>query len=187
MTKINDYLWQLPHDPMIDDPPEIGLLQGAFNAPIVALLRDTFAEIGYHLNSSDVVVKLDGRLDNTQDTYYANVRFIHYVQPDVLVRVHFEHAEWAHFLPQHAEHQFFINLDRFKVSDPATQIVVPAWTGRLHTRMSNLAEYVLEHKGDDQIWRYSSQRELEDRLTLFWEKFIHLGRDWLEDLSRVRE
>jgi len=186
MTKINDYLWHLPHEPLIDDPPEVGLLQGAFNAPIVALLKDTFAEIDYELNSSDVVVKLDGRLDNTQDTYYANVRFIHYVQSDILVRVHFQHAEWAHFLPQQAEHQFFINLDRFKVTDPTTQIVVPAWAGRLHTRMSSLTEYVLEHTGDDQIWIYSSQRELEDRLTLFWEKFIHLGRDWLENLSRIR-
>ncbi|MBN1429703.1 MAG: hypothetical protein JXB07_15140 [Anaerolineae bacterium] len=186
MTKINDYLWHLPHEPLIDDPPDVALLQGAFNTPIVALLKDSFAETGYQLNSSDVIVKLDGRLDNTQDTYYANVRFIRYLQSDVLVRVHFEHTEWAHFLPPQAEHRFFINLDRFKIADPATQIVVPAWSGRLHTRISSHAEYVLEHKGDDQVWVYSSQREFEDRLALFWEKFIHLGRDWLENLSRVK-
>lgn len=186
MTKINDYLWQLPHDHLVDDPPEVALLQETFNAPIVALAQDSFAEIGYALKGSDVMVKLDNRFDNTQDTYYANVRFIHYVQSDILVRVHFEHAEWAHFLPQSEEHRFFVNLDRFKIADPATQMVVPAWHGRLHTRMSSRSEYVLEHTGEDQVWKYSSLRQFEDLLTLFWEKFIHLGRDWLEDLSRAR-
>lgn len=185
MTKINDYLWQLPHDPLAGDPPEVALLQESFNGPIVALAKDPFAEIGYALKSSDVMIKLDNRLDNTQDTYYANVRFIHYVRSDILVRVHFEHMEWAHFLSQNEEHHFCINLDRFRIADPATQMVVPAWPGRLHTRMSSRSEYVLEHTGEDQIWVYSSLQQFEDLLTLFWEKFIHLGRDWLEDLSRV--
>lgn len=187
MTKINDYLWQLPHDALVDDPPEVALLQDIFNAPLVTLVKDSFAKIGYELKSSDVIVKLDNRLDNTQDTYYANVRFIHYVQSDILVRVHFEHMEWAHFLVQNEEHRFVINLDRFKISNPTTQMVVPAWEGRLHTRMSSLSEYVLQHTGEDQIWTYSSLGQFEDLLTLFWEKFIHLGRDWLENFSRVRQ
>ena len=179
--KINDYVWQLPHDPLPDDPPDVAVLQEAFNAPIVALLEEVFLPMGYRLASSDVLVKMDERRDNTRDTYYANVRFIGYLQPDVLARVHFEHLEWAQILQEGTEHRFVINLDRFKVSDPATQIVVPGWEGRLHTRVSNRQEHVLEHNGPDQVWAYSTPEVLEGHLNLFWEKFIGLGKDWLEN------
>lgn len=186
MTKINDYLWQLPHERLEDDPPDVAILQEMFNRPIVALVEEPFAKMGYQLKSNDVMVKLGGQMDGTYNTYYANVRFIHYLQSDIFVRVHFEHDEWAQILPQNTEHRFFINLDRFKVTDPTTQIVVPAWEGRRHIRMSNRPEYVLEHSGEDQIWLYTSAQQLEELMTLFWEKFINIGRDWLEGLSRVR-
>ena len=182
MTRINDYLWQLPHTLMPDDPPDVDALQQAFNAPLVALLEEPFGKLGYALKGSEVMVRLDEKPDNTANTYYASVRFIHYLQPDILTRVHFQHDEWALILPNHARHTFFINLDRFKVTDPRTQVVVPAWEGRLHTRVSNLSEYVLEHAGEDQIWAYTTPTELEERLTLFWEKFVQIGQDWLERL-----
>lgn len=180
MTRINDYLWHLPHTVLDEDPPDILTLQQVFNAPIVATLEGPLSEMGYKLKSNDIAVRLDGRVDNTYDTYYANVRFIHYLLPDIITRVHFQHAEWATLLPTHEEHTYYINLDRFKVTDPTTQAVVPAWSGRLHTRMSNLPD-VLHHDGEDQIWIYSSAEELVQQLNLFLEKFTYLGRPWLED------
>jgi hypothetical protein len=182
MARINDYLWQLPHTPTTDDPPDVDALQQAFNAPIVALLEEAFGKLGYDLKGSEVMVRLDEMPDNTANTFYAGVRFIHYVQPDILTRVHFQHDEWALILPGHAQHRYFINLDRFKVSDPRTQVVVPGWEGRQHTRVSNRADYVLEHDGDDQVWSFSTHTELDEQLTLFWEKFVQLGQDWLERL-----
>ena len=182
MTRINDYLWQLPHTTMPDDPPDIDALQQSFNVPLVALLEEPFARLGYQLRGSEVMVRLDDKPDNTANTYYAAVRFIHYIQPDVLTRVHFQHDEWALILPTHEQHRFFINLDRFKVTDPRTQIAVPGWEGRLHTRVSNRADYVLEHSGEDQIWSFSTPTELEECLTLFWEKFVQMGQDWLEKM-----
>ncbi len=181
MTKINDYLWHLPHEPSVDDPPDVGLLQECFNGLIVAMLEEPLAALGYELKSSDVVVRLDDRVDNTADTYYANVRFIRYLRPDVMARVHFEHFEWAHFLPGSQEHRYVINLDRFKISDPATQMVVPQWEGRLHTRMSNRIDYVLEHSGPDQVWTFRTSREFERQLALFMDKFKEVGIPWLED------
>src|SRR5690606_37551006 len=71
MTKINDYLWHLPHEPLPDDPPEIARLQEAFSAPLVATVEGALDEMGYRLSSSDILVRLDDRLDNTADTYYA--------------------------------------------------------------------------------------------------------------------
>jgi hypothetical protein len=182
MTRINDYLWQLPHTPTTDDPADVDALQQDFNAPLVALLEEPFTKLGYELKGSEVMVKLDEKPDNTANTYYASVRFIHYVQPDILTRVHFQHNEWALILPGHVQHTFVINLDRFKVADPRTQVAVPGWEGRLHTRVSNRSDYVLEHNGEDQVWTYGTRTELEESLTLFWEKFVQLGQDWLERL-----
>lgn len=181
MTKINDYLWHLPHEPLPDDPPEIARLQEAFSAPLVATVEGALAEMGYRLSSSDILVRLDDRLDNTADTYYANVRFIAYLQPDVLTRVHFEHGEWATFLADSELHRYTINLDRFKVRDPYTQVAVPAWGGRLHTRVSNRTGDVLHHDGEDQIWTYTSEAELTGQLRQFLDKFERAGRAWLED------
>jgi hypothetical protein len=183
MTKINDYLWHVPHTPLDDDPPDVSLLQQTFNLPISAALEEPLAERGYKLKSNDVAVRLDERVDGTYDTYYANVRFIRYLQSDIIARIHFEHTEWAHFLSDSSEHRYFINLDRFKVSDPATQIVVPAWSGRLHTRMSNRPEDVLHHEGEDQIWAFASAEELERQLQLILEKLTRLGWPWLENTS----
>ncbi len=181
MPKITDYLWEIPHTPTLDDPPDVDALQKAFNLPIAVLLQEPFKQLGYDLKSSDVIIRLDERVDNTADTYYANVRFIRYLRPDVLVRVHFQHAEWALILPQQVGHNYFINLDRFKVTDPRTQIAVPDWEGRRHMRISNRPEYVLEHDGEDQVWAFTTQQEFEDQLNLFWEKFMRMGQEWLED------
>lgn len=182
MTKINDYIWHLPHDPLPDDPPDIDLLQKAFNAPLVGLLKENFSQLRYELKSSDVLVRLDEKPDNTVNTYYANVRFIRYLSPDVIVRVHFQHMEWAHFFPLSNIHQYSINLDRFKFTNPQTQQALPDWEGRLHTRISNRPQMVLEHEGEDQIWSYETPQQFEDQMSLFWEKFIQLGQDWLENM-----
>lgn len=184
MTKINDYLWHLPHAPLDDDPVDVEILQQMFNGPIVAALEVPLGELGYQLKSNDVVVKLDERVDRTADTYYANVRFIAYLAHDIIIRVHFEHTEWAHFLGGHETHQYFINLDRFKVQDPRTQVAVPAWSGRLHSRMSNLPDR-LHHDGEDQLWGFSSAEELEAQLQMFQEKFIRMGHAWLADRASM--
>lgn len=181
VTKINDYMWQMPHEPLADDPPDVQMLNQMFNAPVAAGVERALEEMGYRLTSSDVLVRLDDRIDHTADTFYANVRFITYLQPDVLARVHFEHGEWAHFLPDSETHHYSINLDRFKVQDPSTQVAVPAWGGRLHSRMTSRRDPVLHHDGEDQIWTYSTPGELAEQLMLFLEKFERLGRPWLED------
>lgn len=182
MTKLTDYMWALPHEPGNDDPPEIAALQEAFNAPIVKALEGPMTALGYQLDTSDIVVKLDDRIDNTRDTYYANVRFLHYLTPEIIVRAHFEHGEWALFLPTPDTHTFFINLDRFKIIPPS-QYMVPAWPGRLHLRLSNRADDTLEHDGPDQVWSYTSVQELEELLALFLDKFERLGRFQLEHVS----
>jgi hypothetical protein len=185
MTKVNDYMWQLPHSPLADDPPDVNLLQQNFNSPIVGTLQEALGRLGYELKTTDVMVKLQDRQDRTMDTYFANVRFIKYLSVDVLARIHFEHSEWAHFLPQAKTHQYSINLDRFKMSDPVTQQLLPGWDGRLHTRMSNRDADVLEHNGPDQIWAYTSAQQLERQLQLFLDKFIRFGVDWLENPSTL--
>ena len=43
MTRINDYLWHLPHAASADDPPDVQALQQAFNAPLVAALEEPLA------------------------------------------------------------------------------------------------------------------------------------------------
>ncbi|HEC21909.1 MAG TPA: hypothetical protein ENI95_03210 [Chloroflexi bacterium] len=182
MTRINEYLWQLPHTPLEDDPPDVGLLQQVFNEPIVAALEEPLAALGYHLNSNDIMVHLDAPVEHTRHTYHANVRFIRYLRADVITRIHFEHSEWAHFLPGSDLHHYFINLDRFKVADPTTQVVVPAWPGRLHTRLSRLPGQ-LQHTGEDQIWSFTSVAELEQQIGLFLEKFTSLAKPWLENLT----
>lgn len=186
MTRINDYLWHLPHEPLADDPPDVALLQEAFNAPVVAAVERPLAALGYRLSSSDVTVRLEDRLDYTADTYHANVRFLAYLQPDVIARVHFEHGEWAHFLASSDTHRYAINLDRFKVSDPRTQVAVPAWGGRLHTRVSSRPG-ALHFEGEDQFWAYRSPGELAEQLLLFLDKFERLGRAWLEDEATMRD
>ena len=180
MTRINDYLWHLPHPATADDPPDIHALQGAFNAPLVAALEGPLAALGYSLSSNDIAVQLDSREAYAQDTYRANIRFICYLEPDVIARVHFEHVEWAHFLVGSETHRYFINLDRFKLADPDNQIPLPAWSGRLHTRMSSLPDR-LHHDGEDQLWAYGSALELDAQLHLFLDKFDRQGRRWLED------
>jgi hypothetical protein len=184
MTKINDYLWHLPHDPLPDDPPDVGILASVFNRPIVDMLKNPLGSLGYDLSSNDVMVRLDDEMERarTAYTYYANVRFIAYIEADIIVRVHFEHAEWANFLEGSERHSFYINLDRFKVRDPASQIAVPAWHGRLHSRMSNQPGDVLHHSGgEEQVWTYTSQAELIALLDLFLDKFQRLGHPWLAD------
>ncbi len=191
MTKINDYLWQLPHPPSFDDPPDVTELQQRFNAPIAAALEEPLAEMGYALKSNDVAVQLNappidipGDTGGTHFFFIANIRFICYLQTDIITRVHFEHASWSILLPQHKEHQYYINLDRFKISDPATQRVVPSWSGRLHTRMSNRPG-VLHHAGEDQIWMFSSGEQLEQQLQQFLELFSNAGKLWLEDTATL--
>src|SRR5574341_2464005 len=149
MPNLTDSLWDIPHQATSDDPPDVDALQKAFNQPIAALLQEPFKQLGYDLKSSDVLIRLDERVDNTADTFYANVRFIRYLRPDVLTRVHFQHMEWALILPQSDQHDFVIILDRFKLIDPRTQQVMPDWEGRRHMRVSSRPDYVLEHDGAD--------------------------------------
>src|SRR5437764_15034207 len=108
MTKVNDYLWMMPHTPLADDPPDVNLLPQNFNRPIIGALQEALERLGYELKTSDVMVKLADRQDRTFDTYFANVRFIKYLTVDIIARVHFEHGEWAHFLPQSKTHQYSI-------------------------------------------------------------------------------
>lgn len=187
MTKINDYMWMMPHTPEADDPQDVNQLQQSFNELIVATLRDPLEELGYELKSSDVMVKLQDRQERTYDTYFANVRFIKYLRPDILTRVHFEHGEWAHFLPDQRNHQYTINLDRFKIADLQTQMLVPGWLGRLHTRMTSFEGDRLEHNGPDQIWHFDSTQQFEHQLRLFLDKFVRLGIPWLEDERTMYE
>jgi hypothetical protein len=186
MTKVNDYLWLTPHEPEFDDPPDIDLLQKNFNLPLVETVQGPLVEIGYDLKSSDILINMDSRLDQSLldqslDTYYANVRFLKYLRPDVLARIHFEHREWAHFLPQQATHEYTITLDRFLIADPATQQIVPDWEGRIHTGVSNLDADVLETSGADQLWVFNSKPQFERQLALFLDKFLRLGIVWLEN------
>ena len=184
MTRINAYLWQLPHETQADDPPEVGALMAAFNEPIAQTVGEPLAAHGYNLSASDVMVKLEDRLDATHDTYYANVHFVKYLRPNIMARVHFQHTEWALFLPNSSVHNFFVNLDRFKTLD-ATRRVAPAWEGRLHTRLSNRPGDVLHFEGMDQRWTFTSSVELSEQLALVLDKFERLVVPWLENLSGI--
>lgn len=187
MTRVNDYLWQLPHEAEADDPPDIAALIEAFNQPFIDLLGEPMAAHGYTLSGSDVMVKLDEEPEDTTaaaTTYYANVRFVKYLTPNIMTRVHFEHNTWALLMPKPEMHQFFVNLDRFKIVD-ATKQVVPSWEGRLHTRLSSTPGDVLFFEDMDQIWTYRSSAELDQLLALFVEKFEALVIGWLEDLGGI--
>lgn len=187
MTKINDYLWELPHTPQDDDPEDVSTLIQVFNTPLAEALSAPMQELGYSLRSNDVQIPPDmmvmESMGDLSNVYRANLRFIRYLRPDVIVRVHFEHESWSRHLGGSETHVFFVNLDRFKVVDPATMQVVPAWEGRRHMRMSCMPGGSLEHDGLDQHWSYSSAGQLEGLLTIFLDKFRGPGRDWLEDPS----
>lgn|SRR5574341_94824 len=190
MTRINEYLWQLPHTPSFDDPPDVVELMQRFNGPIAAGLEGSLVELGYTLKSNDIAVRLDSPpvqlpIETTEPyhTYIANVRFMKYLQNDVITRIHIEHVDWAHVFAHKEVHRYYVNLDRFKLADPQTQVVIASWSGRLHTRMSNRPGEVLHHDGEDQIWAYSSAEQLEQQLQLIVYKFIRLGKLWLEDYA----
>ena len=191
MTRINDYLWHLPHIDDPADPPDISRLQQSFNAPIVAGLEGPLGELRYQLKSNDVMVNLENQIDvvdenaELKNTYIANVRFIAYLEPDVIARVHFEHGEWAQVLSTRDTHIFYVNLDRFKVQDPRTQVAVPAWHGQLHSRMSSDPNGGLHHNGEDQVWSYDSGARLEELLQLFLTKFRQMGHAWLADRASM--
>ncbi|NDJ51914.1 MAG: hypothetical protein GYB68_02375 [Chloroflexi bacterium] len=185
MTKINDYLWHLPHEPLDDDPPDIALLADWFNEPVIQMVSGPLADLGYQLSGNDVAIRLLESTDFAMDTFHANVRFIRYLAPEIMVRVHFEHDTWGHYLPTKGLHRFFISLDRFKFQDLNTQMMEPGWHGRLHLRMSYLPDGDLEHDGEDQIWHYSSLGELTDHLHVFLDKFQRMGQPWLEDPSTM--
>jgi hypothetical protein len=184
MTRVNEYLWQLPHEAEADDPSEVGGLIEAFTQPIMDSVSGSLAARGYNLSVCDVMVKLDERFDDTLDTYYANVRFVKYLQPNIMTRIHFQHTEWALFWPEPETHHYFINLDRFKTLD-ATMQAVPAWDGRLHTRLSNLPGDALFFEDMDQQWTFSTPNELSQQLSTFLDKFERLVVPWLENLSGV--
>lgn len=184
MTRVNDYLWLIPHDPLADDPPEISVLIQVFVEPLIQILSEPLAAHGYNLSDCDVMVKLDERFDDTYDTFYANVRFVKYLQPNIMARVHFQHNEWALFLPQPDVHHYFINLDRFKTLDHTMQ-AVPAWEGRLHTRLSNLPGDVLQFEDLDQQWTFTTPADLAGQMGFFLDKFKRLVVPWLENLVGV--
>ena len=73
-----------------------------------------------------------------------------------------------------------ISLSGLKLADPENKIPLPAWPGRLHTRMSCLPGR-LHHDGEDQLWAFDSALTLDAQLQLFLVKFDRQGRRWLED------
>ncbi len=183
MTKVNDYLWEIPHEPLPDDPPEVAVLQRVFNLPLARALVEPLGEIGYTLTSSDVLIPPDSdvTLDRRENYFRANVRFARHPRPDIVLRVHFEHANWSHRLAQASHHTFYINLDRFKLTDVTLRIPEPAWPGRLHTRMSSLPGTGLHYEGDDQEWFFTEEGGMDIQIARFLDKFRRLGDPWLSD------
>ena len=180
MTKINDYIWQLPHTPLDDDPPDINILQQDYNLPIAEHLKNPLGDLGYELKTSDIAVRFDEFSEHGGNMYTANVRFIRYLTPEIIVRVHFEHDGWAHTIEDHHIHRFYINLDRMKLRDVKTQMMVSAWGGRIQTRMSNRPG-ILHRTGDDQLWQYASAEAFDQQMELFLSNFVGVGQAWLED------
>lgn len=178
-------MWYLPHEPEADDPPEVAALAADFNQPIMEAVGGILGTQGYQLSNSDVMIKLTEVIEGTADLFQANVRFIKYLQPDIMTRIHFEHMDWALILPDSDTHRFFVNLDRFKVVGDTRQ-TVPAWEGRLHTRLSSTPGDVFFFEGMDQQWAYSSLDELETLMSEFLGKFERLVIPWLGNLSGVR-
>lgn len=188
MARINEYLWHLPHTPESDDPPDVALLQEAFNQPVVEALLEPLGERGYQLKSSDVIVALDSQVDvdpedgtELANTYLANVRFIKYLLPDVIARVHFEHLEWAQVVTGSERHRYAVALDRFKLRDPVSQIPVPAWPGRLHTRLAHVPGQLIPQHPDEAVQVYATPAELAEQLVAFLAQFARVGQPWLEN------
>ena len=188
MTRINDYLWHLPHDPEPGDPPDVALLQTVFNQPVADALAGPLGELGYQLKSSDVMVALDSQVDvdpeagtEIKNTYLANVRFIKYLLPDVIARVHVEHLEWADVVAGSDQHRYAVALDRFKLRDPVSQIPVPAWSGRLHTRLSHVAGQLMPRHPNEAVRAYATPAELAEQLVAFLSQFAQVGQPWLEN------
>jgi hypothetical protein len=178
VTRINDYIWQMPHTPESDDPADVAALQQMFNRPIRQKLESAFEQQGYTLSVSDIHIPPDKvvTLADMANTYKANVRFVKYLEETIIVRVHFEHDEWALDLPTSDEHRFVVNLDRFKVRDRATMIAEPAWEGRLTSRIS---------RGEESLWTYETVGEFTQQLGRIWEKFEGGAQAWLEDRSTL--
>ncbi len=182
MTKINDYIWQTPHTTTDDDPSDVVELMRVFNTPIVNILAKPLNKLGYKLRSSDVIVPPDqmvlmAKMDNV---YKANVRFIKYINKDVMARVHFEHDEWNSRLPQSEQHIFVVNLDRFRFADAKQHIVDRGWSGRKNGQMSSEFFGSVASTGRDVLWRYQSVAELDGLLDTFMEKFKTDGITFLE-------
>ncbi|MGF1507619.1 MAG: hypothetical protein ACFB51_21205 [Anaerolineae bacterium] len=184
MPRINSYLWELPHTPEADDPADIAALQAAFSQPVITHVEAPLGVLGYALRSSDIIVPPDKQVMMAElaDVYKANVRFIKYLTPDIIARVHYEHDEWALRLPQSEQHIFVIILDRFRLADPSTMMPEPAWEGRLNSRVSSLPGEMLHYSGRDQLWSYTTPGELTDLLNRFLQKFTQAGVAWLEAL-----
>lgn len=182
MTKINDYIWQLPHTPTEDDPSDVLNLMRVFNLPIVETLEKPLKKLGYKLRSSDVIVPPDQLvlMAETDSVYKANVRFTKYISKDVIARVHFEHDEWNSRLPQSDQHIFVVNLDRFRFSDRKQHIVDKNWGGRKNGQMSSEFFGSMATTGRDVLWIYENQAALEGLLETFMEKFKGDGTNWLE-------
>ena len=183
MTRINDYIWHMPHTPEVDDPEDVAALQRLFNQPIQQTLEQPLSELGYTLSISDIHVPPDKvvAMATMANTYKANVRFVKYLSETIMVRIHFEHDEWALRIPTSDSHRFVVNLDRFKVQDRSTMIVEPDWPGRLTTRISNAPTTTLHYTGEDGLWEYETVSELVAHLERILEKFQTAGQAWLED------
>lgn len=188
MTKVNDYLWQLPHEPAFDDPPDISALISAFNAPVLALIEGPLADRGYQLSASDIIVPPDSEVHLFAEMgklYRANLRFVRYLSPEIMLRVHFETMPWSVGLPTATRVSYVINLDRFKLSNLQTRQPESGWPGRLHTRVSSRPDAALHHEGDDQVWNFSHSAELQSQLHLFLFKFSQYGDAYLSDPSTM--
>ncbi len=184
MTRINDYLWQLPHPIEENDPPDVAHLAQSFNLPITTGVERVLSDLGYTLSATDIIVPPDSEVHpfaEIDHVYAAHVRFINYLHPDVILRVHFEHLPWSVYLPGDSPQRYVINLDRFKLTNIQARMPETAWPGRLHTRMSSLKEGGLEHSGEDQVWSFSSSTDLGEQIGLFLDKFTRWGHPWLAD------
>jgi hypothetical protein len=187
MTRLNEYIWELPHSPTPDDPMEVTSLAQQFNNPLTAHLDEALSTLGYELRSSDIMVPPDKMvlmedMGSLANTYKANVRYIRYLRPEVITRIHFEHQEWSLGQPNAEQRQFQIILDRFLIADRATMRVEPAWGGRLHTLVSSRpGAAVLHYSGEDKLWTYTNSESLLAAVDAFLDKFRAGGQAWLED------
>jgi len=183
VTRVNKYLWQLPHEILSDDPPEIARLQSDFNNPLINLVDTRLSELGYELTASEIHVPPDKLvlMMELEDTFKAHVRYIKYLPDNVITRIHFDHDEWSLSFSNSQQHIFVVNLDRFRLADVSTRLVDRDWDGRKHTQVSRFRDAGISAMGDEgRLWYYTNYEELVSLMAVFLDKFTADGQSWLE-------